>query len=117
MPNFAALHLLRYTVFNLAIFKTYDKSKISDNDFVLPTAFNNRPRAFEFMISTDPDVRVISTKNAKPIALYKLGLDDSSINLFVVDGYWLKKSEYPGTFTEIYRYDDSTRAFRPPKNI
>lgn len=108
--DYPALHLLRYEVYSVFPFEPHNSSEVADG-FVLPLIFDDKPRAFEFVVSTESNIDVVNTENADHQKLYKFNLDDSGVNLFITDGFWLAKPSRPDVLTNIFRYDDPTEAF------
>lgn len=115
-----ALHLVRFVVRSLKIFKEQRLSKITENDFVLPLVFDGRARGFELSISRiSGPWKVINTQGDDPVQTYKLALNDPNVSFHIADCLWNRPPIVPGEpLFEIFRYDDPTNnlEFKPFKS-
>lgn len=108
-----ALHLVRFIIRSLDTFKIQKESKITENDFVLPIAFDGKPRGFELAISrTSGGWNIINEQGTDPVHTYKIGLTDPNVSFHIADSLWHRPPIQPGDCPfEIFRYDDPTSNF------
>lgn len=108
-----ALHLIRYTIRSLDIFKMQSPSKVSANDFVLPNPFDGIARAFEFAVSKiSGPWNVINEQGKEPVVTYKIPLVDPNVSFHILDAVWHRPPLSKGdTLFEIFTHDNPVEAF------
>ena len=72
-------------------------------------------RSLQFMIFSDPDIRVTNVGLEKKLAFYKCQLEDSSVYMSIFDGTFLEHPNRHSYTAEIFRNDDPTAFLHPPK--
>ena len=105
-----ALHLVRLVIRSLDLFKIQNKHVVDDNSFIIPNAFDGKPRGFELAISRiSGEWNVINTQGEEPVSTYKIGLNDLNVYFHIADCVWTRNPmvNKPTAF-EIFRYDNPT---------
>jgi hypothetical protein len=113
------LHLLRYVIRSVSIFKSHDVSDVGPDDFIIPGTFNSQSRGFEFFITrTTNKFNVINEQGDDEVKIHKIPLADLGVSLCILDGIWrTPPMKFMNTYFEIYTHDDpvSVVSSRNPK--
>lgn len=108
-----ALHLLRLMVFRIDTFEQHEESDIDAGDFVIPVAFDGKPRGFEFAISRVAGEWNITNEQGKETPrTYKFSLEEKNVFVHLADSHW-ERPPVAGADSrfEIFRFENPSEPF------